>query len=292
MFGKEERVELLDLPYRASVFSGTEVLRVSESTANQYRNAINKLTTFLDSGRFDVTTLDELSPEILAQYIQFIEETCKVGYANNLKSQLRTMFNVERRGDLTAILRTKQAPPIARALKDSTFQKLVALPTRDLAILYVLRYTGVRRQSITRMLTKNVQFVHDGFLVDIVEKGDRPRIVGSSNLDAAIAFKRWFDVKPDSHDSYFVFTDFKTGGQLSEHVVSHIIRRVARACWLDEDEKANPHAFRHRWCQEMLDEFSPGVVSDISGNSVKTLLSVYDKRDRDEIVRTILGEEF
>jgi len=133
---------------------------------------------------------------------------------------------------------------------------------RDKAIILFLLDTGCRVGGLCK-LTKN-ELDLEKMKAKLHEKGDKVRVVLFVEKTVE-AICQWLEVRP-FNDSEFVFTSLAENRPMNPNSVIQMLRRRKRRCGIDG--RVNPHAFRHAFAREYLQNGGDlASVSDLMGHS-------------------------
>jgi len=158
------------------------------------------------------------------------------------------------REDPTAVVKGVQSTPLApRSLAKKDVDRLLRAAERDenkrnLAILQVLRHTGIRIGELAALRLSDVELSErKGMLIIRSGKGSRHRVV-PLNADARKAINDYLDVRPKVSDDHLFISQRSQG--LKEQAVELIIGKYADAAGLDG---VTPHQLRHSFGKHALD---------------------------------------
>src|SRR6266446_624962 len=158
------------------------------------------------------------------------------------------------REDPTAVVKGVQSTPLApRSLAKKDIARLLREAERDenkrnLAILQVLRHTGIRIGELAALRLSDIEISErKGMLVVRSGKGSRHRVV-PLNADARKAINDYLDVRPKVSDDHLFIS--QRGQGLKEQAVELMVAKYARAAGLDN---VTPHQLRHSFGKHALD---------------------------------------
>jgi site-specific recombinase XerD len=171
--------------------------------------------------------------------------------------------------DPTAVVKGVQSTPLApRSLAKKDVARLLREAERDenkrnLAILQVLRHTGIRISELAALRLSDVETSErKGMLTVRSGKGSRHRVV-PLNADARKAIKDYLDVRPKVSDDHLFIS--QRGHGLKEQAVELIVGKYAQAAGLDN---VTPHQLRHSFGKHALDaEVDLVTVSKLLGHT-------------------------
>jgi site-specific recombinase XerD len=158
------------------------------------------------------------------------------------------------REDPTAVVKGVQSTPLApRSLPKKDIARLLREAERDenkrnLAILQVLRHTGIRIGELAALRLSDVETSErKGRVIIRSGKGSRHRVV-PLNADARKAINDYLDVRPKVSDDHLFIS--QRGQGLKEQAVELIVGKYAQAAGLDN---VTPHQLRHSFGKHALD---------------------------------------
>jgi integrase/recombinase XerD len=155
--------------------------------------------------------------------------------------------------DPTAVVKGIATVPVApKALAKREVDKLLRAAERhgskrDLAILSVLRHTGLRVGELTNLRLADVAIgERKGEVVVRSGKGSKYRVV-PLNLDARRAIGAYLEVRPRVVDTHLVVGQRGTG--LTPRAVEKLVEKYARLAGLPD---VSPHTLRHTFGKHAL----------------------------------------
>lgn len=263
------------------------VMRVSDATFyKKYEPTTRRLVEYLGD-----VYVDRLQASDINRWQRHQEERdITTNTANMYKTTAMAMFRRIGRADLAEVIKLRDpGPPASKAMSDEHFEAILRHANlRNAAILLLLRHSGRRRATICRLKmadTKVWQSPDGDFRLasKSIEKGDR-RVLVFARHRAALATALWMQSRPVPESPY-VFTHLTSGDPLAPTSVTHIFWELKQAAKIPNEVQISPHALRHRFAQDKLEDFDARVVADWMGITVKTLLAVYATRSEDELER-------
>jgi site-specific recombinase XerD len=180
---------------------------------------------------------------------------------------------------------TRTAP---KALDKRQVDRLIreaekALRKRDVAILEVLRGTGIRVAELCALRRDDIEVnERSGSLIVRSGKGSRHRVV-PLNLDVRRALSAYIEVRPKvATDSLFV-------GQrrhgLSARTVEHLVANYARLAGLED---VTPHTLRHTFGKQTLDAGADLVtVSRLLGHQRLETTAIYTTPSAQDLEKAV-----
>jgi site-specific recombinase XerD len=165
-------------------------------------------------------------------------------------------------------------PPV---LREDEIKKLLAACSgtdfddrRDLAIIWLLADTGIRRAEIAGLTVDDIDWDHETRIV--LGKGRRPRTVAFGRK-VAKALDRYVRVRSRHADAREPWLWLGRKGRLTETGIAQMLRRRTAQAGIQE---LHPHLFRHTFAHQWLaDGGSEGDLMRLAGWRSRTMLSRY-----------------
>jgi site-specific recombinase XerD len=165
-------------------------------------------------------------------------------------------------------------PPV---LREDEIKKLLAACSgtdfddrRDLAIIWLLADTGIRRAEIAGLVVEDIDWDHETLIV--LGKGRRPRTVAFGRK-VAKALDRYVRVRSRHADAREPWLWLGRKGRLTETGIAQMLRRRAAQAGIQE---LHPHLFRHTFAHRWLaDGGSEGDLMRLAGWRSRTMLTRY-----------------
>lgn len=270
---------------------------LSDSGAATMLVSLNAMARLLTNGECDAMTLDwsKLRYPHTAALRTALKKRYSLTTANKMLCGLRRVLKEAQRLDLmdaTDYAKAVDFPSIkgkrplrGRALSPDEITALFQVcrddPSRqgirDLALLAILRGTGLRRAELVAL--KVSDYTPDGGLLEIREgKGNKERTVYLPT-DGIQIVEDWLDLRGRSHGA--LLCPIRKGGTIclrhlhSDAVYKILCKRAAQAMI----ESFSPHDFRRTFCSDLL---SNGVdlvtVQKLVGHSSPEVTAKYDRR--------------
>src|SRR5215212_5407471 len=158
--------------------------------------------------------------------------------------------------------------------------------TRDLAIVLVLRHTGIRVSELSSLLLGDVEISErKGSLTVRSGKGSKFRVL-PLNVDARQAIAAYLKVRPTvSDDRLFIG---QRGQGVSSRAVELLVTKYGRLAGLED---VTPHTLRHRFGKHALDAGTDLVsVSALLGHQRLETTAIYttpNQRDLERVVEKL-----
>lgn len=241
-----------------------EELRRQEKAANtidSYRSDLVLFARWLAATNDEAFAADRITPTDLREYRNYLltVEHRSPATINRRLASLRTFFHWARAEGLCRELPTDQvkgihsSPRAPRSLAKKDIDRLLraveqAGNMRDLALLQVLRHTGIRVGELTALRLSDVTLSErKGQLVVRSGKGGKHRVV-PLNADARKALSDWLAMRPKS-TSEALFLGRRSEG-LSPRAVENTVLKYAQHAGLEE---VTTHTLRHTFGKSALD---------------------------------------
>ena len=281
-----------------SLVRGTNKPTVRPATARHYRDTCQRMIEFFGRDEF----VESVTREEYAEWHDWLATrgTSPIT-TNNYRRCMRAIWNhLADRGldvcDIDGITKLTSTPvQKSRAIEEHHLQAILRVASiRDAAIILYMASAGFRRQTVGRITVEGTKIWQrpDGqFRIASripAEKTSPPRVIMGDH-DPALACRLWLSIREHKNSPY-LFNSTQGGGQLTANAVSSIFRNIRNKANLPARINVNAHALRHRFAQNMLDDFDARTVSQWMGIEVDTLLQVYAYRSEDDLMRKRFGE--
>jgi site-specific recombinase XerD len=288
-------MRLSELPRVASLDEfGTR--RVKLKTVEIYESAVNKLISFLGD-----VELEGLTGNDLLRFHEWLrdERTVSVATANTYRRTLRAIFNYElvNRPELGRPLKRLREPPRrSKAMAEETLQKMLMFAgLRDVALVMFLAVSGARRETVCNLRKSEmlIEMGEDGrfrLVAEVLTKEDSTALVMGTH-DAAIIMLAWLAIQPNGDATDFVFTTAE-GTPLAPSSINSIFRELKIKAGIPLKTPANPHALRHKFAHEKLEDGHdvPKVSGFLNHSSPLVTMTVYAVRSRNELIDAFFGD--
>ena len=284
----------------------------SDNTIRIYTDAAERFANWLaansgagDDGIKPVDNWLDVEPKHIQGWIISILETRTPGYANNQYRAIQQFFRwlsdeeeipnpmqrlrpPEVPEKPVPVLRVDQLQALLRSCQGRDF-----VSRRDLAIIYVLMDTGIRRAELVGLTVDDVDL--DLREIQVFGKGRRPRIV-TIGRRAAVALDRYLRVRAQQQkwaDRPELWLAEKGRGVLTESGVRLMLRRRGEAVGIPG---LHPHMLRHTWAHYAKMHLSEEEIMRLAGWRSRQMLDRYaaslaDERAREAGKRRPLGDE-
>lgn len=279
---------------------------LSDSSAATMLVSLNAIARLLTEGECDAMTLDwsQLRYPHTAAIRTALKKRYSVTTANKMLCGLRRVLKEAQRLELmdgTDYAKAVDFPSVSgtrplrgRALSDIEIAALFRVcredPSRqglrDLALLAILRGTGLRRAELVALKVRD--YTPDGGILEIREgKGNKERTVYLP-VDAVQIVENWLDLRGRSPGA--LLCPIRKGGAISirhlhsDAVYKILVKRATQA----KIDAFSPHDFRRTFCSDLL---SSGVdlvtVQKLAGHSSPEVTAKYDRRGEEAKQRAV-----
>jgi integrase/recombinase XerD len=280
-------------------------LRRQEKAANtieSYRYDLVLFSRWLDATNGESLQASTVTPTDLREYRSFLLTVEKRSPAtiNRRLASLRAFFYWGRAEGLCREIPTdsvkgiQSSPRAPRSLPKKDVDRLIREAERgenkrDLAILQLLRHTGIRVGELTALHLGDVTLSErKGQLVVRSGKGSKYRVV-PLNADARKALNDYLAVRPKS-TSDALFLGRRSDG-LSERSIEKIVFKYAHQAGLED---VSPHTLRHTFGKQALDAGVDLVtVSRLMGHERLETTAIYttpSAQDLEKAVEKLEGD--
>lgn len=277
----------------------------SESTVSTAGSALNRLIAILGgdlplaelSADDAVTFHESLQNDGLKYKTVATYQTMVLGFLKYLvlrRWASFTMDDLERAREVIASMNGRPPQPLPKLPDEEAVQAILKLATeqvslpgterqeltalRNLAMLHVLRSTGVRVQEMLDMKIGDVDMETDGGSAQVTGKGSKQRVVFFDE-DAAQWLSQWLYEHPDGGEDSPVFVRLdRKAKDMSSPLTSESVRWVLRGlCKQAGVKNITPHQFRHRFGTAVYLAAGLGPTADLMGHADPGVTRVYAK---------------
>lgn len=237
----------------------------SVNTVKNYNRTMLKFKEYLTKTKHSIEKTDTINLNVIEKFISKQRETRDVKTCNNYLSCIklflkycrvkglecedynRLLFAREPKRKIEALSKedTKKMFSYLKALDpDTKYGELIRL--RNLVILHLLVYTGLRVSELANIKVKDI-----GEELQIVWKGGKVRVVNLYEDDLRLINVYLFNRRKRSTDYLFFSVAGKTkGDKLSTVSIEKIIRDIGIAAGVKT--KVFPHKLRHTFATNLL----------------------------------------
>ena len=210
----------------------------------------------------------------LKQYNEFLFHN---GYIDTIHIIKADYINIQNMGNPTSI-------PEKTILKflERVENKDCAYKSRNIAIIYLMANTGIRREECCNIKLRDIDFQNRK--IDIIGKGAKDRKVMLNNTAIKVINNYLKDrALQKNSDSEYLFLSERSN-KLTKETINAIFNFYSTPkC------KVNPHALRHNWCTTMLENgiLSIVEVKDQAGHSFLSTTEIYTHARQDKMLEKI-----
>lgn len=265
---------------------------ISNHTRKGYKKFARQLIAFLGDRE-----LDNIKRKDIDEWQRWLEKRVSPITANSYKRGLRAMLNRCGYGKLSKRIKLKPEPILRnKAALDSDLDKVLCLASlRDAALILIMAETGCRRAAVAGLKCENVRIWQTAnsehrFAAKVMEKGGREvLLLGGERVSLAV--RLWLAVRPFPRAAH-LFTRFDKEKPLSNDHITKILAKLKERAKIPKERNINPHSFRHRFAQVMLEKHDLALVSQLMGHAdPMTTARVYARRRTDTIATTYFGDD-
>jgi integrase/recombinase XerD len=268
----------------------------SPNTTQSYRYDLVLFSRWLEGTTGAVLQADRITPTDLREYRAYLltVEQRSPATINRRLASLRTFFQWARAEGLCqeiptdAVKGVSSSPRAPKSLPKKDVERLIREAEqggnkRDLALLQVLRHTGIRVGELTALRTGDVTLSErKGQLVIRSGKGSKYRVV-PLNADARKALSDYLAVRAKS-TSDRLFLGRRTEG-LSPRAVEKTVLKYAQQARLED---VSPHTLRHTFGKSALDAGVDLVtVSRLMGHERLETTAIYTTPSAQDLERAV-----
>jgi site-specific recombinase XerD len=277
----------------------TDELRRQEKSPNtieSYRYDLVLFSRWLEATTGEPFQAARITPTDLREYRAFLltGEQRSPATINRRLASLRTFFQWARAEglcreiptDAVKGIQSSQRAPKSLPKKDVdrlTREVEQSGNRRDLALLQLLRHTGIRVSELTALRTSDVTITErKGQLVVRAGKGSKYRVV-PLNADARKAVSDYLTIRP-KHTSDALFLG-RRSERLSPRAVEKTVLKYAHQARLDD---VTPHTLRHTFGKQALDAGVDLVtVSRLMGHERLETTAIYTTPSAQDLERAV-----
>jgi len=235
---------------------------ISPYTVRGYAADLHNFSDWFYGATGETMEPANVTPVDVREYKAYLHTVanCKPATINRRLSTLRAYFGWAREQGLTdedpVRARNVEEPQTGpRSLDERSYHQLLRAAQkygskRDLAIIQVLRHTGIRLGELCDLTLDDVEATErKGRVIVRSGKGRKYREI-PLNLDARRALQAYLEEeRPDVADPH-VFIGQRRNG-LTDAAVQNVIKKYA---YLAHQENVSPHVLRHTFARSLLDK--------------------------------------
>ena len=269
---------------------------VAEKTVRSYRSDLAHFTRWFEGSTGDAFRAAAATPTDVRDYKAHLVsiERRRPATVNRRLAALRRFFlwakAAGRASEVVtdSIKGVPQAPRSPKSLEKREVDRLVRMAERsgkkrDLAILHVLRHTGIRVGELCALRTGDIDISdRKGSLTVRRGKGAKFRTV-PLNADVRQALGVYLAVRPRVSDDHLFVG--QRGHGLSEAAVWYLVTKFARQAGLED---VSPHTLRHSFGKQLLDATKDLVaVAALLGHEKLETTAVYTQPSERDLARAV-----
>lgn len=272
------------------------------TTIAAYRTDLVAFARWFPSSAGEPFRARAVTPTDLRDYKSYLRivERRQAATINRRFAALRAFFRWANGAGLVAELPTEQvrgvpaAPRSPKALAKREVDRLIREAERhgqprDLAILQLLRHTGLRVGELCNLRLADLRISErQGSLLVRSGKGDKDRTVPLNN-DVRRAVSAYLHVRPLVADDHLLVG--QRGDALQPQGVQLVVRKYARRAGLPN---VTPHTLRHSFAKHLLDAGADlATVQRLLGHERLETAAIYTQptaRDLEQAVRRLEAE--
>ncbi len=177
-----------------------------------------------------------------------------------------------------------------RMLKKAKGQRLSAKAKRDIAILMLHRYLGLRRGAVVNLDLEDVDL--SAGKIAVLEKGLQEKLIKTLPEGTKAALQIWIEERGDHPGALFhnFHRDITVRKRISGTGVYHIVRTLGEKVGV----KTRPHAIRHSSVTDLLELTNGNItgVQQFAGHKDVRTTCIYNDNRKDEAgqLATLLEE--
>ena len=153
---------------------------------------------------------------------------------------------------------------------------------RDLAILQLLRHTGLRVAELTTVRLSDVELSERKGALQVRGKGSKHRTV-PLNVDVRRAIEAYLKVRPMTSADHLILSS--RGGGLTTRAVEDVVAKYARQAGLSE---ITPHTLRHTFGKRLVDAgVDLGTVATLMGHELLDTTAIYTQPGARDLERAV-----
>ena len=243
--------------------------KYSTNTTAAYKNDLSQFMSFLQEGRFDVETWDDVTDEVVDEYVDYMKLQ---SYASSsvarkvaaVKSFFNYLFahNLITENPTTNIDSPKVKKRLPKTLSSEDIDKLLQAPRqkkspkhlRDTALLTMLYSTGMRVTEVVSLSLDDVDLKNNLLICQGKDEMARELPLDKETKDAIVEYLengRQYLVKNKDENALFLN---HRGQQLTRQGLWLIIKAYAKKAKLSGD--VTPHTLRHSFAAHKLESGS------------------------------------
>jgi integrase/recombinase XerD len=170
-------------------------------------------------------------------------------------------------------VRKRRKLPVFLSPDESARLLKAARTIREKAIVYSLRYLGLRVSELCNLRVERIDLALDQVLI-YRGKGDRDRMLPlNSKLKACLT--KWLRRR---RDGYLIPSEMKAGRPITPRAVQYLMQRLAKRAGIIrlDGQTVHPHSLRHTFASELVRKgVDLTTVRDLLGHASIATTQVY-----------------
>ena len=258
----------------------------SNNTISSYVSDLNHFFTLHDEisrdsiikYKEDISNLSSSSiNRKLSAIKSFNEFLLMLGLIDNIKVIKRDFIKIQGKGNPTNITESQVLEFLDKVNNKYSLHRI-----RNIAIIYLIANTGIRREEITNLKLRNLDLVNGE--LKLIGKGDKERTVLLNDV-AIKVIKDYLKIR-EKHkfaSSQYIFLT-----ERSEKLNKDTVNYIFNSYGIDED-KVRPHSCRHSYASSMIENemFTLPELQNQLGHSSISTTGIYCHAREDNIKKKI-----
>jgi site-specific recombinase XerD len=268
----------------------------ARKTIVNYRSDLVSFTRWLKDSLGEEFSASAVTPTDIRDYKAFLQTTrgCRPATVNRRLAALRRFFQwavssgSSSENPTIAVKGVQSVPRGPRSLEKREVDRIVRAVEQDgskrnLAILHMLRHTGLRVGELCALRLSDVVLSERRGTVTVRSgKGNKHRVVPLNN-DVRKAIRESLDVRPQIADDHLFIG--QRGEPLRPQGVELLVRQYAKQAGL---ENVTPHVLRHSFARQALDSGTDLVtVATLLGHQRLETTAIYTKPSERDLEKAV-----
>jgi site-specific recombinase XerD len=269
---------------------------VAAKTLVNYRSDLLQFARWFEGSRGESFTAAAVTPTDIRDYRGYLITTAgaKPATVNRRLAALRKFFGWAKGAGLVAdrptdaVRGVEESQRAPKSLDRREADRLIRSAEqsgskRDLAILQVLRHTGLRVGELAAVRLGDVEISERKGSVTVRSgKGSKYRVV-PLNLDARRAISEYIEVRPKVADEHLFIS--QRGAGIGAQAIENVVKKYARRAGLDD---VSPHTLRHSFGKSALDAGVDLVtVAALLGHDSVETTAIYTQPSARDLERAV-----
>jgi len=233
---------------------------ISPLTVNGYRADVLRFVAWFHTTTGESFAANHVTPVDVRDYKANLQTICKFKPAsvNRRIAALRAFFGwAIQKGEISEspvrVHNLEESPTAPRSIDERTYFRLLRAVQRfgnrrDIAIIQLLRHTGIRVQELCNLFLEDIQVSErKGRIVVRYGKGGRYREI-PLNLDVRQSLNAYLAARPQIVDQHLFIGQRKNG--LTDTAIQEVVAKFGRLAGIDG---VSPHVLRHTFGRNLID---------------------------------------